>query len=399
MHDRREGRPSHVRPRTPSTGRPAPVKAAPRPAASGRVPTYRRVEPPKTEPRISRAVLLLVIVALAVAAMFTMSGTVSRAVLALTRTVDGMIDSISATPSPRPTVAIVADAPLIQAPEEPYTADPSVDLVVIVPADAVGDARAKVRVYRTLPDERPKVVLDVPIGEVPELVVPVTLVDGHNPFSATLVGPGGESEPSPVVNWVLDRLVPRIKIYGPPPDEKINRQVATVTGKTQSRAALSAKNETNGESVAGRAKADGTFEILVPIVEGPNRIVLTSTDPAGNKGETTLDVLGGEGKLTAELSVEPDELSMGDLPAELRLRVVVKDPDERPLENADVTFSIQVPGIPAVQAQRVTDAKGEAVYSATVPEGATVGGGLATVLIQSAEFGEVKGSAPVTIAE
>ena len=54
------------------------------------------------------------------------------------------------------------------------------------------------------------------------MIIPVKLTKGINDFSVTLVGPGGESESSPLVRWVLDKDPPVIKLTSPKDGAKIN---------------------------------------------------------------------------------------------------------------------------------------------------------------------------------
>ena len=99
-----------------------------------------------------------------------------------------------ARPSPRPTIAMVADAPLIERPSEPYTKLAAVDLVVIIPPDFVGNAETRLRLYLSLPGQVAAPILEVAIGTTSRVVIPeVELTDGANDFTATLIGPAGES--------------------------------------------------------------------------------------------------------------------------------------------------------------------------------------------------------------
>ena len=65
----------------------------------------------------------------------------------------GFVVSVTATPTPKPSIAAVADAPTIQEPTEPYTQESTVDLVVTVPPGVVGDPNQRIRVYLALKDQ------------------------------------------------------------------------------------------------------------------------------------------------------------------------------------------------------------------------------------------------------
>ena len=135
-------------------------------------------------------------------------------------------------PAPSPSEVIVSDSPLIAGPAdgEPYTNVPAVDLVLTLPSDAVGAADTFVKIYVALPEQAPAPVAQVPVGTAPQLVVPVTLTEGANNFTATLLGPGGESEASPVVTWILDTAPPAITLTTPADGATINRQVVEIAG-------------------------------------------------------------------------------------------------------------------------------------------------------------------------
>ena len=104
-----------------------------------------------------------------------------------------------------------------------------------------------------------------------------------NDFSVTIVGPGGESDPSPMVRYVLDQAPAKITIYSPEEGSVVNGPTIEINGKTQARATLIAHNAANGSSVSGNAATDGLFTLSLPISTGSNEITITGTDPAGNE--------------------------------------------------------------------------------------------------------------------
>jgi hypothetical protein len=387
-----------VRPRPPSTGRPAPAKVRPRAPAPGRTLGHRRIERSRGLPVLTRLLLVVAVGALGITVFMTATGGLGRIVGAFGATVSGAFEGLTATPTPRPSVAVVSDSPLIVAPEEPYTNQPTIDLVMSLPSDVVGDPNQHVRIYLALPDQAPAPILEVAVGATPTLVVPgVELTNGRNDFTATLVGPAGESEPSPLVTWFLDVNPPKIEIASPRDGQTINRAAVTITGKTQGRTTLVARNENNAATVTVKAGNDGSFELIVPLGTGTNGIAITATDVAGNVSSTVLSIRRGTGKLTAALTSVPYRLSRAKLPDPLELTVVVTDPDGRPLEGAQVTFTLSIPGIQVVTSEAVTGGDGQAVFRTTVPKGATLGDGLATVLVITEEFGQTTDRSIVTV--
>jgi Glucodextranase, domain B len=340
------------------------------------------------------------VVALGVGVFVLATGGLTRAMAAIGGSVDSFIGNLTATPSPRPTVAMVADNPLIERPAEPYTNEPAVDLVVTVPPSVVGDPDTRLRIYLSLPDQVAAPILEVAVGATRRVVIPdVELTDGSNDFTATLIGPAGESEPSPLVTFVLDTAIPKITLTSPRNGGTVNRPAVDLVGKTQSRSALVARNEANNSSVTGSAAADGTFKLTLPLEAGTNGITITATDPAGNVGTAVVALRRGSGKLAAQVTASAYQLSAKTLPVSIDLFVLVTDPDGRPLEGAKVTFILALPGIPAVTAQRVTGGDGRAVFRTRVPRGTALGQGQLSVLAKTTQFGNATDLSAIRIVK
>jgi hypothetical protein len=88
------------------------------------------------------------------------------------------------------------------------------------------------------------------------------------------------------------------------------------------------------------------------------------------------------------------------LPEEVTLTVIVTDPDGRPLPDADVTFTLAVPGIPVItSAPTKTSATGAATFTTTIPKGAATGAATATAIVTTALYGEVNDRTAITIAK
>ena len=234
------------------------------------------------------------------------------------------------------------------------------------------------------------VLQEVPIGPDDTVVIPgVGLQVGRNDFTATIENAGGESERSPVVTYVLDLAKPPLDIFLPADGEEINADAVTISGKSQGRAAIVARNGQNNASVTVEASTEGTWEVELPLGPvGPNQIGITATDPAGNVDKRLFTVIRGDGKLTAALTADPTTMSVENLPQPMKLTVVVTDPDDEPLEGAEVTFTLSIPDVPVVTTEAVTGADGIAVFDTTVPASATAGEAVAAVLVTTEEHGE-----------
>jgi hypothetical protein len=346
-------------------------------------------------------VLAVAIAGLAGAIVLAGRGSFTTLAAALGNAVSGVVDDIMATPTPTPTEVVIADAPLLDAPVETYTNEATVDLTGSIPPAFVGQDAYLVRLYVTLKDQEPAPIREVPVPATPRFTIPgVELSKGANDFFATVVGPGGESEASPLVTYVLDAAEPKVVLDSPSDGATVNGRTVTIAGRTQGRAALVARNEANGASVTGdAAAADGSFSMILPIESGTNGITITATDPAGNAFSTVLTVLRGSGKLTLTLSASAFRFRISKLPDPITLTALVADPDGHPLGDATVTFTLSVPGLPAVTSQSTTDGAGAAVFQTTIPKGATEGGGLATALVEAGDLGSSTDRTVVTVVK
>jgi hypothetical protein len=348
-------------------------------------------------PLVGRFLLAAAVIAVAAGVLYVGAGGIGSVANSLRSTFTGFVEGVTATPSPTPTPLVVSDAPSIEAPVEPYTNAESVDLVVTVPSALAGDADHHIRVYLALEDQEPAAIEEVPMGPTPRTIVPVALTKGINDFTVTIVGPGGESDPSPVVRYVLDQSKPGIKLASPKDGAEVNGKTVELKGRSQARATLIARNASNGTSISGTAGTDGLFSLKLPLDRGSNAITIQATDPAGNVKEIELTVRRGSGKLAASVSASDYRIKRGSLPAPIRLVADVNDPDGKPLEGARVTFTLSIPGIPTVTGEGTTNSNGRAAFETTIPKGADRGAGSAAILVKTDDFGSTSDNTVITI--
>jgi hypothetical protein len=341
--------------------------------------------------------LLVAVIALGAGVLYLAVGGLPTVAGAVGSTLTSFVEDVTATPTPAPTEAVVADAPSVASPDEPYTNQAELDLVVTVPDSVVGDHDYQLRVYLALEDQAPAPIQQAPLSAGPQTIIPVLLTTGINDITVTLVGPMGESDMSPIVRYVLDDKKPTIKLSSPRDGATINRNTADLQGRTQGRSTLIARNTTTGDSISGTAAADGSFTLRLPIAMGGNRIQLRVTDPAGNVNEADLRVTRGSGKLRASLSASAYSIKRSSLPEPITLTVTVDDPDGKPLKSARITFTLSIPGIKTVTADATTDENGRAVFETTIPKGADVGAGSAGVLVRTTRFGRATDETVITI--
>jgi len=341
----------------------------------------------------------LAVVALGAVILYTSTGQLGRVVSGVGSSLSNFLYTVtaSAAPSASPVVP-VSGTPSLVAPAEAYTNNRIVDLSGAVPSKVAGNSAYRIRIYQNLKGQPRSLIREIPVGATPSFTVPgVILQKGVDYFTATLVGPGGETAPSPAITYVYDTSKPRIIVTSPLNGATVNGTSVTIGGNTQSRTVIVARNEANGASATGTAGPDGTFTITLALEPGTNGITLTGTDPAGNIGTAIVSILRGSGVLTASLTPSSYQYRASHLPQPVTLTALVTDPNGHPVDGATVTFTLSIPGIAPITQNTTTDGAGTAVFQTTVPKGATPGSGLATILVTATHLGTVSARAVITV--
>ena len=368
--------------------------------SSARLSGHRPVKRNQGLPLIVKVGLIAGVLALGAVILYVGVRGVGGVLGGIGSTLGGFVQGVTSTPSPKASLILVSDAPSLAQPTEPYTSEPTVDLVVTVPAALIGDHNHRIRLYLTLPNQVATPIQEVAIADSAKTIIPgVELTDGINDFSVSITGSSGESDRSAVVRFVLDSTAPKLTIVSPKNNGVVNGTAVTIKGKTQARTTLLARNTSNGSSVAGTAGSDGAFTLSLALAAGTNKIVISGTDPAGNQAETALTIRRGTGKLMVALSASAYQIKRSRLPEPVTLFATATDPDGRALAGADFTFTLSIPGIPTVSIDGKTDANGKASFKTTIPKGATLGQGSATVLITSNDFGSTQDYTVITIVK
>jgi Glucodextranase, domain B len=390
---------SHVRPRPPSTGRSTqPVKVA--------APDRRRVRQHrgldarrKRAPLATRTLLALSVMVLAGAAFIAASGGIGPVLATLGNGFTAAFDRLTATPLPTSTELPPTDSPRLASPAQPYTNEAMVELQVTVPIQAIGDPSARVRVYLALEGLDAVLVEERVVGATTGMTIPFELTPGRNDISATLFRAADESEHSPIVTWILDTEKPKITVSSPKNNAVVDAIEVTLRGSTQAETTLVARNAGNGTSIASMAAKDGTFEFGMILAPGTNVITITGTDPAGNVGETKITLLQGSKEMGARLTASTYRISISRPPASLQLVVLVTDPSGAPLAGAQAFFTLQIPGLGPISNQLVTGADGRAIFTTPLVGKLETGGGVGTVLVNHADFGQSTGRVTLTFVK
>jgi len=354
---------------------------------------YRRIERRRGMPLPIQLLFAAAVVVLGGAILWVGSGQVGPFVSSMAGGVGSFVSKVGTVAgSPVPTAAPdVPDAPSIQAPDQPYTNEATVDVTVNVPPSVAGVEGYTLRLYVTLPDAQPALVADVPVGPLSAQVIPgVALADGRNDIQASIAGPGGESETSAVATWILDTSKPKVSVTSPKDGSRVTKSSVTIKGKSQPLAAIRLQNDANGAIATSAADKTGLWEAKLAIALGLNAITVTATDPAGNENTTKVDLRRGEGKLTVSLLGSMYSFKAKKLPKPVTFTATVTGSDGRRLKGATALFTVSIPGLESIVSGEVrTGADGVATFSTRIPAGAMPGSGLATVLVNSPQGGSV----------
>jgi hypothetical protein len=382
------GRSSHVRPRPPSTGRPSASVKSVRPKAT-RVRQHKGLDARRRRlPLPTRLLLGLSVAALGGAVFLTATGGIGTLVSTLGAGFSGAFSRLVATPVPSESIIVATGAPIISAPASAYTNVATITLKVTVPADVVGLADAKLKVYVALEGLDPTLIKAIPIGSSVTLNVPVDLTKGKNDFTATIDRSGVESDASDAVTVFLDQTAPKVSVKSPKNGTTVSDPQLTLKAVTEPQATVIGRNDANGVSVTVTALPDGTFTVILPLEPGTNGIHLDTTDLAGNQSVTDLSYVQGSGQLSASLSASLYRISISHHPSSLQLTVYVTDPTGASLAGATASFTLQIPGLAPISGSAVTGADGRAHFTTPLVGTLQVGNGQATVLVSQSVYGQ-----------
>ncbi len=280
--------------------------------------------------------------------------------------------------TPRPTAA----APTIEGPTAVTTRDATWSFDVALPT-AIGDRRnATVRIYRD--DHR---VAEVDISRADTVHVSgLALKRGDNDFVAVVAGPSGEGPRSADVVVTRDDVAPQVAITAPSSGASVGTASQTVTGRADVGVTLTVSNLTTDASVEPVVATDGTFQAVVPLALGVNRISVQAVDEAGNSSSAEVDVTRIASQASANLHLTPATIKVGDLPASVSLDVNVIDENGAPADGASVVFTLSPSGLPT-STYHATTTDGTADWpDVTIPQqGAVAGDGFATVQVTLAD--------------
>jgi len=208
---------------------------------------------------------------------------------------------------------------------------------------------------------RPRRDGDVTVNDVP-------LLEGTNTLTAVLRGPGGLGPESDPVTVTQDRDAPVLKVTGPKDGASTFDSEIVLSGTSEAGATVMVTNAAKGWDSSLVVGPSGTFEVVVPLALGKNRIVASSTDRAGMERKDTVSVQRKDGRPVVKISA-PKRVSRGSLPKDVRIVVDVSDVDGKKIEAATVSYSLGGPGWTAEDYVDETDASGRSVWRVELSAG------------------------------
>lgn len=277
--------------------------------------------------------------------------------------------------------------PAAEATVEPDLRVPDTEVRIISPIDGITTVeREMVIAITVLPYELPKGALTLQVYRNGEAVRggsqarpaaddidvgPIRLVEGRNEITAALTTSGGAGPTSAPVVIIVDKIGPDITVVSPESGARVFTRKIDVTGTSDVGALVTAHNNANDFERSETVGPSGTFEILVNLVAGKNKIVIRATDPAGNKTKPAIrrDVVRVDPVPRVKLTLSQKALQVSSLPKRVRATVNATDSTGSPLEKAEVIFTVSVPDQGSRTKTVRTDADGQARWQIEITPG------------------------------
>jgi hypothetical protein len=396
----RERRGAHVRPLPPSSDRLRTHDIRTSAPPSDLVQRYRPVRTSRRVPAPLGLGVVGIFLVLGVAMLIVGGNILVSVVGQLAHAFDDAVSQVSSQPPA--TIApsgVALDTPVLDDPANGgYTRQPAISLSGSVPGAVVGKSGYKVRVYAIAADESRSQVDELDVGSTTRFSTgAVNLAEGSNTFVAALVTPGGEGQPSPKVVYILDTKPPVLTISSPADGATQTASSVVVSGKTDPGSTVTVRNkEATGGGLSSKVVGeDGHFAITLGVIAGPNTIVVSATDQAGNVTTTDFTVKRSYGSLAAHLTVSPAKFPAAG-PTTVRFIAHATSTNGGPMAGAGCVFTVTVVGLgPLVSPELTTDQNGACTWKVTI-SGATPGIGAVSVLVSSSDGSQVSATTKIT---
>jgi len=284
------------------------------------------------------------------------------------RSEPGAVPPVGATPRPDASPvggAVPTERVSIVIPIPAVTSEVDIEVTVDVPKAELAREQLFVVILRN----------GVSVAEEPKRkatgkqVVPgVRLLEGANELTAALRGPGGLGPLSEPVLMMVDRDAPKLGITSPKNGATTFEDLIEIAGTSEPGAEVRIRNSTAVSDETIVVGPNGTYQQLVPLKKGTNKIVVTSTDAAGMDQKEKISVERLDGKPVIKLTA-PKELQRSLLPREIKVSVQVTDSAGESIEGATVSYTLGGPARLTETFEDETNIRGRSSWNVTVTPG------------------------------
>lgn len=190
----------------------------------------------------------------------------------------------------------------------------------------------------------------------------VRIDPGQNSLTAALRGPGGLGPLSEPVTVTSDQDAPMLAITSPEHRSETLEAAFVVEGTSEVGATVEVMNETNGSAHEEVVNEGGEFDITIPLEKGPNVIVATSVDTAGQEQKERVRITRLDTKPKVEVKVAK-QVKKSKLPTDINVVVIVTDAAGKKMADAEVFYSLGGPGRNAVVESARTNESGRSTWT------------------------------------
>jgi hypothetical protein len=299
----------------------------------------------------------------------------------------------SAPPVSAPAASLaLTEAPVITGPDTVQTNNKNWTARVTLTATQVPRDELTLAVFRD-GDQ----VKEVDLGHGRSMSVPgVVLKLGDNAINVAYVWNGAAGPASNNVTVTRDASAPSVEVSSPVDGSTTSSSQVTVAGHAETGTSVRVKNATVGSAADAPTGSDGSFSASMVLINGPNKLTVTATDTAGNVTTVTRTVTRDPKASDLEIELSHKSLQLSNLPVALEITASLTNGSGTADDGSPVTFSLSPPGVPTSTYQTTITSE-QAMWSAQVPAGASVGSGFATVMVTLPNGKVVTGKALFTV--
>jgi hypothetical protein len=190
----------------------------------------------------------------------------------------------------------------------------------------------------------------------------IRLAPGQNSLTAVLSSPAGPGPASEPIGVILDEDIPPLEIVAPKDKHETYEDSVVVEVTSEVDASVTIHNLANDHDPEVTIGPSGSASEVIQLKRGKNRIRATSVDQAGQRQKKEVVVTRLDGRPSIKLRV-PETV---DPPDEIRIVAEVTDARKKPMQDAEVHFTLTAPNQSTLDQNSITNAKGRAVWEVAI---------------------------------